>query len=230
MRALVATLTAPLLLAFGHRVSRHVVTELTAEPESEAELPCKGHLCAPGTAGEYKKVCDDDEGTSCTVADCRARCETHANFTCAFYAHSKDEGDCYVMEACGEVMPHPEYDVYSLQEGVVAALCDKATDVKVAESSCPACTNGTAAGGCPERLCQTGFTGQWSKICDDNRCSFEQCEQLCQEHNAFKCNFFGYESEEGDCFLFEQCGKLEENVLYVLYARDGDEARAACEK
>ena len=46
------------------------------------------------------KACDDKDGTSCTLAECRAFCEVHPEFKCSYYSFEAADGDCYLFDGC----------------------------------------------------------------------------------------------------------------------------------
>ena len=69
------------------------------------------------------------------------------------------------------------------------------------------------------------------KVCDDaypaegimGRCTVAECKALCEVYTGFNCRYYSYEAADSECYLFNDCQKLDttKSLSYMSYRLDG---------
>jgi len=172
-------------------------------------LGCEQRRCNKDVSNHNKICTDDVPGTTdCSLDECKAKCETHTNFTCTTYSYDAAEKECYIFETCEDEQFDEDYSTYVL----VDQTCDKNHD----------------EGGCDQRRCDKDVTPH-EKICVDDspetQCSLEECELHCAEKifedigsEAF-CTHWAYDAVDKECYIFYGCIAEKYDDDYVLFTQ-----------
>jgi hypothetical protein len=198
-------------------------TYITQDPTCERTLEdyplgCETRRCDK-TMSTHNKICvkTTPGTTDCTLAECKAKCQAHTDFTCTTYAYDVAERECYLFETCVNEGYDADYSTYVLQD--------------------PTCDKNKTEGGCVQRRCNKDLMPTThEKVCVDDspaqQCTMAQCEYKCAnktftniDSEAY-CTHWAYDVVDKECYLFYGCTGEAYDDDYTLYTQSYGERTA----
>ena len=150
-----------------------------------------------------------------SVEKCQLECAMSIAMNCAYYAYDPVDFDCYLFETCIDEGFHDDYTTYVLGYG-------EKKEIIAANGGSGMCAGTLNGGGCEMQRCAKEQNA-YNKICTDDseetQCTLAECQDFCDEHEDFACNFFAYDTLESECYLFDNCIGQGEDADYTTYAR-----------
>ena len=179
-------------------------------------LGCEQRRCDKDIS-KHDKICTKKTPgtTDCTLAECKAKCQQHTDFTCTTYAYDVAEKECYLFETCENEKHDDDYSTYVLID--------------------PTCGKNKTAGGCNQRRCDKDLTTH-EKVCVDDtpaqQCSEAMCEYKCANHTFTSinseayCTHWAYDVADKECYVFYGCTGEKYDDDYTLYTQSYGERLA----
>ena len=150
-----------------------------------------------------------------SVEKCQLECAMSIAMNCAYYAYDPVDFDWYLFETCIDEGFHDDYTTYVLGYG-------EKKEIIAANGGSGMCAGTLNGGGCEMQRCAKEQNA-YNKICTDDseetQCTLAECQDFCDEHEDFACNFFAYDTLESECYLFDNCIGQGEDADYTTYAR-----------